>query len=211
MHLYASKLHYLSAGGLIYMYIVSNSSSKGLQNGWTSDSGSGWSCPVGEAAWVEGACSVWKESDVVMKCNQRLSAYLVWHRKVAQWTPNCLTAVLSPTPNVGLSQCCSKFWARLRLYLEIRLDLTEALKGSYGKYAVVLRNNQKRYSYFRTCIFPKFLCLLFSPVFRALYETCPKAVAQAERKLVTALSNPFLCPQSILTTFVSLYLKAKVL
>lgn len=180
--------------------------------GETSDGGSQWSCPGGKAAWVEGACSVWKENDVMMKCNQRLPAYLVCHRNVAQWTPNYLTAVLSPSPNVPLSQCCSKFWARLRLYLEIRLDLTEALKGRYCKYTAVLRSTQKRYSYFSIYIFPKFLYLLFSPVFRVLYKRRPKTVAQAECKLVTALSNPFLCPQSPLTTFVSqVYPKEKVL
>lgn len=138
--------------------------------GEPSGGGSGSSCLGGEAAWLDGAHSVWKESDVVMKCNHRISAYLVWHRNMAQWMPNCLTAVLSPSPNVALSQCCSKFWARLRLYLEIRLDLIEALKGRHCKHTVILRNTQKRYSYFPICIFPKFLYLLFSPVFRVLHE-----------------------------------------
>lgn len=39
--------------------------------GEPSDGGSGWSCPGGEATWLDEAYGVWKESDVVMKCNQR--------------------------------------------------------------------------------------------------------------------------------------------
>jgi len=59
---------------------------------------------------------------------------------------------------------------RLRLYLEIRLDLPEALKGKYCACTVVLTKTQKRYPYFPRCIFPEFLYLLFSCVFRVLYK-----------------------------------------
>lgn len=52
--------------------------------GEPSGGGSGSSCPGGEAAWLDGAHSVWKESDVVMKCNHRISTYLVWPRNMEQ-------------------------------------------------------------------------------------------------------------------------------